>query len=172
MRGFRRIVGLCGAAALGTAADACTSPPPATAPLPAVFLLAVPSSPDSAVRLVEFALGEIEGTLRTPLYRPTVVTVSKQYTRNRELSGGREVAVVAAVGRRVADTLFPLTVIELRAWVIDLGVPPARRVTPQTYAGMTPVRDPRAITVADTTDWQALDAVLQMLVKHGARRLP
>lgn len=155
------------------------APEPQTQPDPAVrtyFLLQVAMTPDRAVELAKFALGSIEGTVNLPQIRPKVITVSNHYLRDRRGGGQREVAVIAAIDRMIADPAAPVTTIEVAAWAIDLAqAPPPRRFgQPQipstalsTNAPAT--RQPRQITPRDTTDWQMLEVVVASMVSRGAR---
>jgi hypothetical protein len=143
----------------------------ATAPAPAIVLLAVPASPDSTLALAKFAMGEVDGTLQAIQWRPNAALVSTRYTRNRRGVGMSEIAIVAAVGRQVADASRPLTLVEVRAWAMDSLAQRRQLGAPITTTG-TVTHRPRPITLADSTDWIMVEYVLEALQKHGARRLP
>jgi hypothetical protein len=150
----------------------------AAAPTPVNIMLAVAAIPDSVLKLAKTAMTTIDGTLQLPTVRPTLTTVSTHYVRNRRGGGQTQVAVMAAIDRRVADPLTPITVVQLSAWALDMPhqLTPAQRragipITPITTNTPATPR-PRAITMADTSDWRALEFVVEAFVKHGARRLP
>lgn len=155
-----------------------SAPNAAAKPVPAVYTLEVAATPDSAVKLAKFAMGAIDGTLSLPRVRPAVTTVSTHYVRNRRGGGQTEVAVMAAVHRQIADSARPVTLVELSAWALDSQ---QQQTVAQRRSGMpaTPLsqnapalKTPRAITVADTTDWRALNDVLDAFVQGGARIKP
>lgn len=155
------VVGACSAAAVATS----------TAPAPAIVLLAVPASPESTLTLARFAMGEVDGTLQAIQWRPSAAVISTRYTRNRRGVGMTEIAIVAAVGRMVADTSRPLTLVEVRAWAMDSLAQRRQLGAPITTTG-TVTHRPRPITLADSTDWIMVQYVLEAFEKHGARRLP
>ena len=170
------------ASALGVAVLACSSQSAdvqtASAPVPGSFMLAVAAIPDSVLKLAKVAMAAIDGSLQLPTIRPTLTTVSTHYIRNRVGGGQTQVAVMAAIDRRMADPLSPVTIVQVSAWALDMphqlsaaqrraGVP----ATPITTNAPAIVR-PRAITAADTTDWKSLEFVVEAFMKHGARRLP
>jgi hypothetical protein len=88
------------------AASACAaaSAATATAPAPAIVLLAMPASPESTLALAKFALGEVDGTLQAIQWRPNSAVLSTRFTRNHRGVGMSEIAIIAAVGRQVADS--------------------------------------------------------------------
>jgi hypothetical protein len=155
----------------GAGACAAASVATSTAPAPAIVLLAVPASPDSTIVLAKFALGEVDGTLQAIQWMPNAAVLSTRYTRNRRGVGMSEIAIIAAVGRQVADTARPLTVVEVRAWAMDSLAQRRQFGAPITTTG-TVTHRPRPITLADSTDWASVEFVLQAFQKHGARRLP
>ena len=161
-------------AALG-AVGACARPNipnlTGTAPPPAIVLLAVPASPDSTVMLAKFALGEVEGTLQAVQWQPNAAVLSTRYTQNRRGVGMTEIAIVAAVGRQVADTARPLTLVEVRAWAMDSSATRRQLGAPITTTGTVTYR-PRPITFSDSTEWASVEFVLAAFERHGARRLP
>ena len=141
-------------------------------------MLVVPALPDSALRIARHALGEIAGTPQLPRVRSDLTTVSTHYSRDRNGGGRTEVAVMIGIGRAVVDSTLPATLVELRAWALDL---PHQLTTAQRRAGvpMTAVttnapaiRTPRAVTVRDTVDAANIEYVLGGLLRSGARRLP
>jgi len=168
--------------ACGTVLTGCQSSAPAVGtsvrPAAAVYTLAVPATPDSAVKLAKSALGSIDGTVQLPQIRPKLTTVSTHYTRNRRGGGQTEVAVMVAIDRTPMDTAAHLTVVELRAWALDMAQQQTagqrRSGSPQTALSTNApaLRRPRAITPVDTVDWQMLGYVLEALERLGARRLP
>jgi len=170
------------AAALTGALIACSggsaSVQTEAAPAPQGVMLAIAATPDSVVKLAKFALGSIEGKVQLPRIRPQMTTVANHYLRDRDGGGQTQVAVIAAIGRQVADTAKPVTHVELSVWVLDM---PHQLTAAQRRAGVpsTPlttnapaIRHPRAMTEADTTYWKSLEVVVEAFAKHGARRLP
>jgi len=146
------------------------------APAPRSFVLAVRTSHDSALRLVRYSFGTIEGQIQVPQKRPHMTMLSTHYVRNRDGGGEREVAIMAAVDRNGADSVE--TVMELAAWILDT---PQRQTAAQRRAGMpaTPIStnaparmQPRVVTPADSVDWRLFALVLAELRKQGARQLP
>lgn len=161
-------------AAIGlVAVTACAAASAATmtAPAPAIALLAMPASPESTLALAKFALGEVDGTLQAIQWRQNAAVLSTRYTRNSRGVGMSEIAIVAAVGRQVADTSRPLTLVEVRAWAMDSLAQRRQLGAPITTTG-TVTHRPRPITLSDSTDWASVEFVLQAFLKHGARRLP
>ena len=145
--------------------------------LPAAVFLSVSATPDSALKLAKFALGSIDGTVQMPKTRPQMFTVANHYLRNRDGGGQTQVAVIAAVDRRV-DPTKPVTRVELSVWVLDIPhqlTPAQRRAgvpsTPMT-TNAPAIRHPRAMTPADTLYWRSLEYVAEAFVQHGALRLP
>jgi hypothetical protein len=161
---------LTGAAACATAASVA-SVATTTAPPPAIVLLAVPASPESTLVLAKFALGEVDGTLQAIQWRQNAAVLSTRYTRNHRGVGMSEIAIVAAVGRQVADSTRPLTLVEVRAWAMDSLAQRRQMGAPITNTG-TVTHRPRPITLSDSTDWSSVETVLVVFEKHGARRLP
>lgn len=173
----------CVAAALIAAIPSCAgnTPAPDVPADPSVrpyFLLALAAKPDSAVELAKFALGSVEGRVSLPQTRPKVITVSNHYVRDRRGGGQREVAVIAAIDRQIADSTAPVTTIEVAAWAIEMAEQTKqRRFGPQPPAtalstNAPATRQPRQITPRDTTDWQILELVVASLVSRGARIRP
>lgn len=147
-------------------------------PEPAVYTLALPAAPDSALKLAKFALGAIDGLQQLPQIRPKMTIVSTHYVRNRRGGGQTEVAVMVAVDRLPVDTVPVRTVVELRAWALDMAQQQTagqrRSGFPSTALSTNApaLRRPRGITPADTLDWQSLTFVLEAFEKLGAQRLP
>jgi hypothetical protein len=156
-------VGACSTATMATMAG--------TAPPPAIVLLAVPASPDSTLALARFALGEVDGTLQAIQWQPNAAVLSTRFTSHRRGVGMSEIAIVAAVGRQVADTARPLTIVEVRAWAMDSSATRRQLGAPITTTGTVTYR-PRPITFSDSTEWASVEFVLAAFEKHGARRLP
>ena len=162
-------------------AAACTrapEPEPQTAPLPTAIVLEVPATPDSAIKLTQFALQAVDGQLQLPKLRPTHTTVSLHYVKTRKSGGQTQVAVMAAVARTVPNSARPITTVELSAWMLDIARPVTRAmqrsgrpITPVTTDAGRDVR-PRAATARDVDDWASLEYVAEVFVRHGARRLP
>ena len=161
-----------------TSASSTVSTVPDPNALPTRMFLAVGASPDSALKLAKFALGTIEGTVQMPKTRPQMFTVANHYLRNRDGGGQTQVAVIAALDRRVRDVLQPVTLVELSVWVLDIPqqlTPAQRRAGVPTTAVTTNAprfKEPRAMTPSDTVYWRSLEYVADALVQHGARRLP
>lgn len=155
------------------AAGACAaaSAATATAPAPAIVLMAMPASPESTLALARFALGEVDGTLQAIQWRPNAAVLSTRFTRNHRGVGMSEIAIIAAVGRQVADTSRPLTLVEVRAWAMD-SLAQRRQLGAAITTTGTVTHRPRPITLADSTDWASVELVLAALEKRGARRLP
>ncbi len=147
-------------------------------PVPGVYTLALPAAPDSALKLARFALGAIDGLQQLPQIRPKMTIISTHYVRNRRGGGQTEVAVMVAVDRQPADTVRVTTVVELRAWALDMAQQQTagqrRSGVPQTALSTNApaLRRPRGITPADTADWRSLTSVLEAFEKLGAQRLP
>jgi hypothetical protein len=161
---------------LGALGSCAHAPPAAAPPAPINVRLAVAAHPDSAVKLAKFAIGAIDGSVQLPKVLPTMTTVSTHYTRDGRRGRPTQIAVIAAVSRTVSDILSPVTIVQLSAWALETPEPlnwqPRRGmpVTPVTTGAAS--RPPRAITVADTSDWKLLEIVVEAFEKHGARRLP
>jgi len=107
-----------------------------------------------------------------------MTTVATHYERQRRGGGRTQVAVIAGVGRTVADPAAPVTIVELRAYTLDVayqfteadrrwGVPQTAVTTNQPA-----LRNPRVVTPADTVDSRVLRIVLDGFVRRGAHRLP
>jgi hypothetical protein len=177
-----------GTALSAVVALACATTPPATpmatsadAPVkdqPRAVMLALPTLPDSALTLAQAALGSIEGVVQMPKVRPQLYTVANHVYRNREGGGQTQVAVIAAVDRRVRDMTAPTSLIEVSVWVLDM---PHQLTAAQRRAGVpaTPLttnapafRQPRAMTPRDTLYWRSLEYVVDALMHYGAKRLP
>jgi hypothetical protein len=138
-------------------------------------MLEVAAAPDSAVKLAKYAMGAIDGTISLPRVRPKLTTVSTHYVRNRRGGGHTEVAVMAAISTEPRDSV---TLVELSAWALDMQQEQTyaqrRSRTPATPLSQNApaLKTPRAITVADTSDWRALSDVLDAFVQGGARIKP
>lgn len=177
----RAEIGTTGSACLVLlAAFACSSatagPRGSARPEPAVFRLDVAGQPDSALKLAKFALGAIDGTVQLPQVRSSMTSVATHYTRSRRGGGQTQVAVIVAVDRHVADSLAPITQVEVSAWALDLAhqatAGQRRSGFPSTALSTNAPaqRQPRAITPADTADFRALEYVVESLISQGAKR--
>lgn len=144
--------------------------PAQTAGPPAIAVFGMPASPDSTMSLTRRALGEIGGTLQQVQWHPGSAVLSTRYTRNRRGVGMAEVAVVATVARTVADSLMPLTLVELRAWAMDSMAVRRTLGDPIEQSG-TRVHRPRPITLEDVEDWEFVEVVMRLLSQHGGRRI-
>lgn len=142
-----------------------------TAPAPTIVLFAVPHSPESTMALTRRALGEIGGTLQAIQWTPKAAILSTRYRRNVRGPGTREVAIVAAVGRETADTLNPLTIVEVRAWAMDSSAT-RREIGAAINSGQSNLHRPRPLSRSDSTDWESVELVLRLLQQHGGRPLP
>ena len=140
--------------------------------------VAVFALPDSTIKLAKFAMGTIDGVVQVQQIRNSGVAVSTHYTRSRRGGGQLEIAIVAALSRQVADSMRPVTIVELSGWVVETRealVLPQRRgssLTGQRPPVAMAANRPRPITASDTTDWQNLGLVLEEFIKHGAQRSP
>jgi hypothetical protein len=165
--------------ALGCAGNATPVTPPAP-PAPTAILLEVNATPDSVVRLAQFAIGAIEGLPQLPKTRPEYTSVSTHYTRAKKGGGTTQVAVIVAVDRVTPGRLAgQATRVEVSAWLLDVArymAPQPRRTSdiPRTAVTMDApaLQRPRPATARDTTDWASLEYVVEVFVRHGARRLP
>ena len=142
-----------------------------TAPPPAIVLLAMPASPESTLTLARFALGEVEGTLQAIQWQPNAAILSTRFNSRLRGVGMSVITIITAVGRQVADTARPLTIVEVRAWAMDSTATRRQLGAPITTAG-TVVDRPRPLTFSDSTEWANVEFVLAAFEKHGARRLP
>lgn len=141
-----------------------------TAAPPAIVVMGLPATPESTMSLTKRALGEIGGTLQAVQWHPGSAVLSTRYTRNRRGAGMTEVAIVATVARTVADSLMPLTLVELRAWAMDSMA--VRRVMGDPIERAdTRVHRPRPITFDDLDDWESVEVVMRLLAQHGGRRV-
>ena len=168
----RALAGAFSAVIAAGAMDACALArhPTQTADPPAVVLMGLPASPESAMSLTKRALGEIGGTLQAVEWHPGAAVLSTRYTRNRRGVGMSEVAIVATVARTVPDSLMPLTLVELRAWAMD-SVSVRRTIGEPVEKSNTRVHRPRPITFSDVDDWESVQVVMRLLSQHGARRV-
>jgi hypothetical protein len=166
------------AASPTTAVKPAGSPAGTQVVAPAVYSMALPVLPDSALKVVRFALGTIDGSIQLPQIRPKLTTISTHYTRNRRGGGHTQVAVMVAIDRRPLASESPATAIELSAWALDLAQP---TTASQRRSGMpqTPVstnapalRRPRAVTPNDTSEFRVLLTVLEEFQRLGARKHP
>jgi hypothetical protein len=174
------------AAALGLVGCVSTRaalPPP---PEPVVYILAVPATVDSTISLARAALREINGTQQQPTIEHNVTNVTTNYTRVREDGGETRVAIVLEVSHKVADPSFVVTGVRLSAWALETPgeflnrTGPAQPVAPRRFPGAAAITResdprqsrPRAITEADRLDVDEMTHVLEVLMKHGARRMP
>lgn len=156
----------------GLAVGACAamSHTTQTAAPPAIVVVGMPASPESTMTLTRRALGEIGGTLQAVQWHPTTAVLSTRYTRNRRGAGMSEIAVVATVARQVADSLMPLTLVELRAWAMD-SMAVRRTLGAPIESRDTRVHRPRPITFDDVEDWESVEVVVRLLGQHGGRRV-
>jgi hypothetical protein len=164
----------CAGSTSGAAPEAL-APAPRNDDQPRAMILSVNATPDSVVKLAKYALKAIEGVVQMPKVRPQVTTIANHQLFNRDGGGQTQVAVIAAIDRRVQSADHPTTFVELSVWVLDMpqqisasqrraGVP----VTPLT-TNAPAIKHPRAMTAADTTYWRSLEYVAEAFVKHGAR---
>src|SRR5688572_23055684 len=93
----------------------CRTPEAAQAPgplrPPVVYTFALPALPDSALKLAQYALAEIDGQVQLPQLRSKYMSVSTHYIRNRRGGGQTQVAIIAGLERQVADSSTPLTLV-------------------------------------------------------------
>ena len=159
-------------AAFVIVAGACAAAahPTQTAAAPAIVMMGLPASPESAMSITKRALGEIGGTLQAVQWQPNIAVLSTRYTANRRGAGMREIAVVASVARSVPDTLMPFTLVELRAWAMD-SLAVRRTIDAPVGSPDTRVHRPRPITFDDVEDWESVEVVMRLLAQHGGRRL-
>lgn len=158
-----------------------SAPKPAMTAQPPEIILAVPASIDSTLKLAAFALRTIEGTLQAPRFTSDATVVSTHYVRERRGRGLIEVAVIAAIDRRAAQTSATRTLVRLSALALDMpqrvtlgpnrvGIPGVPGTATNTsLIGST---RPRVITPADTSDWLSVGLVAEEFLRHGARRIP
>lgn len=156
--------------ALAVSACAAASNPTQTAAEPAVFVIGMPASPESTMTLTKRALGEIGGTLQAVQWHTNFAVLSTRYTANSRSAGTREIAVIASVARSVADSLMPLTLVELRAWAMD-SVTMRRTINSPISSSDTRVNRPRPITLDDVEDWESVEVVMRLLLQRGGRRV-
>ena len=142
-----------------------------TAPAPAIVLISVSASPDSTLALTRLAMMEAEGTAQAIQWRPNAAILSTRYTRNRRGAGMTLITVMAAVGRKPADTVHVRTLIELRGWAMD-SVATRRELGAPIMTTQTQVYRPRPLTFADSLDWASVDRVVQWLTRNGGRLVP
>lgn len=168
----RALTGVLVGVLMAPLADGCAfaKHPTQTADPPAVVVMGLPASPDSTLALTKRALGEIGGTLQAVQWHPGSAVLSTRYTRNRRGVGMSEVAIVATVARTVADSLMPLTLVELRAWAMD-SMSVRRTLGDPIERSDTRVHRPRPITFSDVDDWESVEVVMRLLSQHGARRV-
>lgn len=155
---------------LSVGACALASRSTQTAAAPAIVVVGMPASPESTLTLTRRALGEIGGTLQAVQWHPTSAVLSTRYTRNRRGAGMSEIAIVATVARQVADSLMPLTLVELRAWAMD-SMAVRRTLGAPIESADTRVHRPRPITFDDVEDWESVEVVVRLLGQSGGRRV-
>jgi hypothetical protein len=134
------------------------------------MVVGMPASPESTLALTKRALSEIGGTLQAIQWNPTTAVLSTRYTRNHRGAGMTEIAVVATVARTVADSMMPLTLVELRAWAMD-SMAVRRTIGAAIESSDTRVHRPRPITLDDVEDWESVEVVMRLLSQHGGRRV-
>lgn len=151
--------------------------PPKAAQQETVFLLAVAASPDSALNLARYCLGEVSGSIQLPQVRATHTTIATHYSSSRSGGGVRQVAIMALV-RHDPKATTATTLVELGGWALDQAQtqtnPRARPRVPSTALSTNApaLKTPRAVTPRDSADWFALHVVLAAFEKAGARRMP
>ena len=168
--------------ALAACVHPAAVPPP---PEPVFFILAVPATVDSTIALARTALHEINGTPQQPTFANNVTNVTTHYVRTRQDGGETKVAVVLEVSHKVADPSVAVTGVRLSAWALETpgeflnrsgpAAPPPRRfpgAAAVTSTSAPPRTHPRAITEMDDFDVAEMLHVLEVLMKHGARRMP
>ena len=146
------------------------------------FRLPVAASADSALKLVRFALGEVNGAIQPARVQRDVIVISTQYTRQRHNGGHTQVTIFAAVDRKPAR-LEPLTtMVELSAWGMDeqpsvtsLAGPRGGRDLP-TVTTTSPMsvtssqQQPYRITRRDSLHWNQLEEVLNALIDVSTKK--
>jgi hypothetical protein len=156
------------------AAGACAAVTQKDLPAPELFYLDVPAPFDSTVNLAKFALRAVDGMPQLPRVRPQMTSVSIHYQLPRRGGGHTEVAIIAAVSRPTSDTLRS-TRVELSAWLLEvahqLTASQRRAGIPNTAitTNAPAIRQPRAVTRADTAYHRMLEYVLESFLQHGAR---
>lgn len=180
---------LCAAVAFGLAAcvpPKAALPPP---PEPVFYILAVPATVDSTIALARAALREINGTPQQPTFVDNVTSVTTHYTRVRQDGGETKVAIVLEVSHKISDPSLVVTGVRLSAWALETpseflnrtGGPAPTTAAPRRFPGAAAItreseprqnNRPRPITDADDQDLEQMTHVLEMLMKHGARRMP
>lgn len=145
------------------------------------FRLPIAASADSAVKLVRFALGEVNGAIQPARIQRDVIVISTQYTRQRHNGGHTQITIFGAIDRKPAR-LDPLTtMVELSAWGMDeqpsstrmAMVPGSRLPTLQTTSPTTVASaqyQPYRITRGDTLYWSQLEDVLNALIDLSTKK--
>ena len=152
---------------------ACQAAHHASEPLSAqnVIRVEVPASPAKTFDLAHEALAVIlEGTTQDPRWLPTAAILSTRYMRRRSGPLITDVLVIAAIGRQIADTLHPKTLVEVSAWTVE--TPVGRTQFGASATTTTAPPRPRPLSRAETSDWAYVDRVVQYLVESGGKRLP
>ena len=143
---------------------------------PTFYVFAIPALPDSALKLAEFALGAIDGTIGLPQIKPKFTTLSTHYTRPRHGGGQREVAIMAAVDRVAESTTPPSTLVELAAFTLDFAQAQspgqrAARVPNTALSSNAPaLKRPVPLSQRDSVDWRSFQVVIDALVSAGGKR--
>jgi hypothetical protein len=170
----------------GCVSSRAALPPP---PEPVFYILAVPATVDSTITLARVALREINGTPQQPTFENNVTNVTTHYMRTRQDGGETRVAIVLEISHKIADPSLVVTGVRLSAWALETPGEflnrtggPAPTAIPRRFPGAaaTIAREseprqnnrPRAITEADDLDLAEMTHVLEVLMKHGARRMP
>ena len=159
-------------------------PPP---PEPVFYILAVPATVDSTISLARAALREINGIPQQPTFENNVTNVTTHYTRGRQDGGETRVAIVLEISHKIADPSLVVTGVRLSGWALDPPSELQNRATgpapstaaPRRFPGAAAItreaeprqNRPRAITEADRADIDEMTHVLEVLMKHGARRM-
>jgi hypothetical protein len=180
---FAGVLGL-----VGCVSTRAALPPP---PEPVFYILAVPATVDSTISLARAALREINGTPQQPTFENNVTNVTTHYTRGRQDGGETRVAIVLEVSHKITDPSLVVSGVRLSGWALETpseflnrtpgGPAPPPTAVPRRFPGAAaitresePARQnhPRAITEADRADLDEMTHVLEVLLKHGARRMP
>ena len=183
MSGTRAVKAMVAAIAVGGCVPHQAALPPA--PEPVFYVLAVPATVDSTIALARAALREINGVPQPPTFANNVTNVTTHYTRTRQDGGESRVAIVLEVSHKVTDPSLVVTGVRLSGWALEypsefLNRSSGPAPNPRRFPGAAAVtreseprqNRPRALTEADDLDLNEMTHVLEVLMKHGARRMP
>jgi hypothetical protein len=148
------------------------------------FRVPVAASPDSAVKLARFALGEVKGAIQPAKVQREVIILSTQYTRERKNGGHTQITIIAAVDRKPSRLEPVATMVELSAWGIDVeptstrlvgtsnpsarDLPTLTTTSPRTMSSSQ--QQPYRITRSDSPHWTALEDVLNALIDISTKK--